>query len=114
MEQTNFVRLFGDSPLLRILDALLDNVGSDYSKKEVQELAGISKGALFQNWHRVEEIGLVKVTRKFGKTKLYTLNTGNRAVKDLLRLEMDLIEATSPHSRAMQAKALSKAKKRAG
>ena len=95
-DETNLVRFFGNSPFLRILDALIDNIGGEYSKKEVQELAGISKGALFNHWHKLEELDLVRVTRSFGNTKLFTLNKQSSLVKDLLKLEARLIEETAP------------------
>ena len=95
-EETNLVRFFGDNPFVRMLDAFIDNIGEDYSKKEVQELAGISKGALFKHWQKLEELGLVRVTKTFGNTKLFTLNKQNPLVKDVLRFEARMIEETMP------------------
>ena len=94
--ESNFITFFGDNPFTKMLDVFIDNIGSDYSKKEIQDLAGISKGALFKHWHKLEKFGLVKVTRVFGNTKLYTLNKKSQTVKDLMKLEMNLIEVTSP------------------
>jgi DNA-binding transcriptional ArsR family regulator len=94
--ETNLVKFFGDNPFVRILDALIDNIGEDYSKKEIQELAGISKAAFFKHWPKLEELGLVRVTRSFGKTKLYTLNMKSRLLKDILKFETRMIEETSP------------------
>jgi len=95
-EETNLARLFGESPFIKILDALIDNIGEDYSKKEIQELSGISKGALFNHWPKLEELGLVKVTRAFGNTRLFTLNTKSLLVKDLLKFEARMIEESMP------------------
>ncbi len=94
--ETNLVRFFGNSAFVRILDAFIDNVGGEYSKKDIQSLAGISKGALFKHWHKLEQLGIVKVTRAFGNTKLYTLDRKSPVVKDILKLEARLIEETSP------------------
>ena len=99
-KESNLVQFFGDSPFVKMLDAFIDNIGSDYSKKEIQELAGISKAALFKHWNKLEKLELIKVTRAFGNTKLHTLNTKNKTVKDLLKMEMNLIEATSPKEKA--------------
>ncbi|MFH1721368.1 MAG: hypothetical protein ABH950_02050 [Candidatus Altiarchaeota archaeon] len=96
MDESNLIRFFGDNPFIRILDAFIDNIGDDYSKKEIQELAGISKGALFNHWGKLEELNLIKATRTYGNTTLFTLNTENQTVKDLLKLEVDLIEETGP------------------
>ncbi|PIN98355.1 MAG: hypothetical protein COT90_04830 [Candidatus Diapherotrites archaeon CG10_big_fil_rev_8_21_14_0_10_31_34] len=95
-EETNLVKFFGDNPFVRILDSLIDNIGEDYSKKEIQELAGISKASLFSHWAKLEGLNLVKVTRVFGKTKLFTLNTKSQLIKDILKFEARMIEETIP------------------
>lgn len=95
-EETNLIKFFGDSPFVRMLDTFIDNIGEEYSKKEVQELAGISKGALFKHWEKLEELDLVRVTKAFGNTKLFTLNKQNPLVKDVLRFEARMIEETTP------------------
>jgi len=95
-EQSNIVLLFGDNPIIRIIDALVDNIGNDYSKKDIQEISGISKSTLFKHWDAIEHMGLVTPTRSFGRTRLYTLNKNNKIVKDILKLEMDMIEKTTP------------------
>jgi len=61
------------------------------SKKQIIEGAGISRASLFNCWEQLEEQEIVLVTRKFGKTKLYTLNSKNPIVKKLLELESVLI-----------------------
>lgn len=104
MEETNLVKFFGDNPFIRMLDVFIDNLGESYSKKEVQDLAGMSKGALFQHWHKLEELRLVKITRTFGKTKLYTLDRSNPLVKDILKFESRMIEETSPREIAAVAR----------
>ena len=48
--------------------------------------------ALFNYWPELEKHGIVKATRKFGKTKLYTLNSENGIVKRLIDLELELIK----------------------
>jgi DNA-binding transcriptional ArsR family regulator len=94
-EESNLIRFFGNNPFTRILDVLIDNIGESYSKKELQELAGISKAAFFIHWPKVEELNLVTVTREIGKTKLFALNKNNKFVKDILKFEMRMIEGTT-------------------
>ena len=96
MGESNLIKFFGDNPFTRILDALVDNIGESYSKSELQGLAGISKAAFFQHWPKVEELGLVKVTREVGRTKLYTLDKNSQFVKDIMKFEMRMIEETVP------------------
>ncbi len=95
-EETNLIKFFGNNPFVRMLDAFIDNIGEDFSKKQIQELAGISKAALFSHWTKIEGLNLVKVTRVFGKTKLYTLNIQNPLIKDILKFEARMIQETAP------------------
>lgn len=91
METSLLLRFLGKNPVFRIIDFLVENKGVDVSKKEIIEGAGISRAVLFKYWKRIEEQEIVLVTRKFGKTKLYTLNSKNPIVKKLLELESILI-----------------------
>ena len=92
MEKSLLIKFLGENPVFKIVDFLIENKGIDLSKKEIIEGAGISKATLFNYWQEIEEQQIVIVTRKFGKTKLYTLNSKNLIVKKLLELESLLIE----------------------
>ncbi len=85
------IRFLGENPVFKIIDFLIENKGTDMSKKQIIEGAGISRASLFNYWEQLEEQEIVLVTRKFGKTKLYTLNSKNPIVKKLLELESILI-----------------------
>lgn len=37
---------------------MIDNIHEGFTKKELQELAGLSKGAFFTHWPKAEELGL--------------------------------------------------------
>jgi len=91
METSLLIKFLGENPLFRIIDFLIENKGLDVTKKEIIEGAGISRAALFKYWKQIEEQEIVLTTRKFGKTKLYTLNSKNPIVKKLLELESILI-----------------------
>jgi len=85
------IKFLGENPVLKIVDFLIENKGIDMSKKEIIDGAEISRASLFNYWEQIEEQGIVVVTRKFGNTKLYTLNSKNQIVKKLLELESVLI-----------------------
>ncbi len=78
--------------MFKILDFLVDNKGMDFTKKDISKGADISKATLFNYWPELDKYKIVKVTRIFGKTKLYTLNTENPIVKKILELESTLIK----------------------
>lgn len=77
--------------MFRIVDFLLENKGMDFSKSEIAKGAGLSRASVFNYWLKIEKYGLVKVTRRFGKTKLYTLNSSSAVVKQVVELEQTLI-----------------------
>ena len=91
MEDSLLLRLTGKMPLFCILDFMVENKGLDFTKKDIAHGAEISKASLFNYWPELEERGIVKVTRKFGKTKLYTLNTESLLTQKILELEAALI-----------------------
>lgn len=90
-EKSLLLHLTGELPLFKIIDFFVDNKGIDVTKKDIIEGAEISKASLFNYWPEVEKYSLVKVTRQFGKTKLYALNTENQIIKKILELESVLI-----------------------
>ncbi|MEE8402081.1 MAG: hypothetical protein V3R86_08020 [Candidatus Hydrothermarchaeaceae archaeon] len=89
------LKTLGKSPQLRIVDFFLDNRMFDYSKKEIIEEVGMSKTTFYKVWGEIEDRGIVKVARKFGKAKLYKLNTDNELVKNLIEIEKGLIESAA-------------------
>lgn len=91
-EKSVLIEFFGDYPLIRILDFLIENRGFDYSKTEISKGAGVSWGSLYKLWNKIEQLDMVTRTRSFGKTRLYKLNEKNLFVKRILRLELDLIK----------------------
>ena len=91
MEKSLLIKFLGQNPVFSIIDFLIENKGMDVTKKEIIDGAGISRAALFKYWSQIEEQGIVLVTRQFGKTKLYTLNSTNPITKKLLELESILI-----------------------
>ncbi|MBI4155191.1 hypothetical protein HY498_03855 [Candidatus Woesearchaeota archaeon] len=86
------LKLVGDAPLFKIIDFLIENKGLDFTKKNIISAAGISRSTLFNYWDQLERYNIVKITRKFGKTKLYTLNATNPLVKNILDLELAMVK----------------------
>jgi DNA-binding transcriptional ArsR family regulator len=68
------IKTLGNSPKLRIIDFFLDNPLFDFTKKEVIEALGMSKRTFYKYFPELEEYGIVKVSRRIGKAKLYKIN----------------------------------------
>jgi len=90
-EKSLLLQLTGEMPLFKIVDFLIENKGMDFSKKDIAEGAEISRASLFNYWNELETYEIIKTTRQFGKTKLYTLNSKNIITKRILELEKALI-----------------------
>ena len=81
---------FGNYPIIKVMDFLLENRGFDYSKVEIVENAGIGIATLHLLWEKLEKFGVVKETRKYGNTKLYMLNEESEFVKMLKTMILKL------------------------
>ena len=89
------VEYFGEHPIVKIMDFLIENKLFDYSKKQIMEDVGISKATLFKYFAKLEGAGIVKVSRKFGKTKLYRINTDSPIIKRMIDLGLALANEES-------------------
>jgi len=85
--QSILIKTLGDSPKLRIIDFLLDNPMYDFTKKEIIEALGMSKRTFYKYFPELEELGIVEVSRKIGKAKLYKLNLKHPLVNMLREYE---------------------------
>lgn len=81
------IKTLGDSPKLRIIDFFLDNPLFDFTKKEIIETLGMSKKTFYKYFPDIERYGIVKVSRKIGRAKLYKLNLEHPLVEMLRKYE---------------------------
>ena len=84
------IKTLGDSPKLRIIDFFLDNPLFDFTKKEIIEALGMSKRTFYKYFPDLEKYGIVKVSRKIGRAKLYKINLEHPLVKMLREYEKKL------------------------
>jgi len=95
LEESLLIKILGKSPQLRIVDFFLDNRSWDFSKKEIIEEIKMSRNTFYKVWDYIENLDIVRITRKFGNVKLYQLNKNNPLVQMLIKLDERLmIEAT--------------------
>jgi len=77
------LKAFENSPKLRIIDIFLTNPFFDFSKNELVRELGMGKQTLYKCFKDLEELGIVKVSRKIGRADLYKVNLENPMVKML-------------------------------
>lgn len=80
-KKTIFLRIFGNSPVLMVLDFLVVNEDFDYSMTDVAKLSGVGYATLKLFLGTLEENGVVINTRSVGKAKMYRLNFASPVVK---------------------------------
>ena len=87
-EKTSFRLVFGDAPVIKVLDFLIDNQEFDYSLTDIAKGAEIAWSTLHECWPDLVQIGIVIKTRKIGRAELYKLDTTNPLVKKLVELDL--------------------------
>ena len=89
--ETIFVEVFGSNPVIKVLDFLITFQLFDYPLTEIARNSGVSYSTLQTFWSNLERNNIVVKTRRVGKSDLYKLNTENPAVKQLIKLDWNLI-----------------------
>ena len=94
-EKSLFLKFFGNSPSLRMMDFLLEHRLEDFTKTEIAKGAGISWASLFNHWEVLEAHGVVKPTRTVGRATLFQLNEESPVVRQLVQMERTLIQQSA-------------------
>lgn len=93
MEKSAFRRVFGDSPLIRVLDFLIEEGRTfDYSLTDIARNSGVAWSTLHEIFPRLERLGIVKETRRIAQAKLYKLDERNPIAKELTKLDKNISE----------------------
>ena len=79
--KTAFLEIFGDSPILKVLDFLVVNEDFDYSMTDIARLSGVGYSTLKLFWGKLEKEGIVVNVRTVGKAKMYKLDLANPVMK---------------------------------
>ncbi len=92
MEQTQstFIEIFGNNPIMKVLDFLITFQLFDYPLTEIARNSEVSYSTLQTFWEKLERNNIVIKTRRVGKSDLYKLNTKNPAVQQLIKLDWNL------------------------
>jgi len=103
MENSVFIKTFGRTPKIILLDFLLDNDVFDYSKSEIAQHTGISRVTLDRYWDSLIKDKILIKSREIGRATLFKLNNQNIIVKKLIELdnfltkqEMDKLDIEKP------------------
>lgn len=85
-----FLKQFGDTPQLRVMDFFIDNSLFDYPLTEIARESNVSYNSLKVFFQSFINSKFIINTRKVGKSQYYKLNTKNQFVKNLIKLDWQL------------------------
>jgi DNA-binding IclR family transcriptional regulator len=87
-EGSAFRRVFGNSPMIRVIDFLLAERGLyDYTLSDISKNSGVSWSTLHRIFPGLLETGIVEQTRTIANAKLYRIDEKNSLVQELIRLD---------------------------
>ena len=90
--ETAFVEIFGNTPIMKVLDFLITFQLFDYPLTEIARNSGVGYSTLQTFWDKLVRNKSVIKTRRVGKSDLYKLNTKNPSVKQLIKLDWNFIK----------------------
>lgn len=87
-----FLEVFGDYPLIKVLDFLITFREFDYPLTEIAENSGIAWSTLYEIFPKLVKLGIVKETRQIGRAKLFKLNVDNPISQKLIEMDEKLMK----------------------
>ena len=92
--ETVFIEIFGNNPITKVLDFLITFQLFDYPLTEIAKNSGVSYSTLQTFWGKLEKNKIVIKTRRVGKSDLFKININNPAIKQLIKLDWNLIKGS--------------------
>ena len=86
MEESIFLDVVGDSPVMRVFQFLIEGRHFDYTLTDLANNAGVSWGTLHSIFPKLIKYKLVKKVREIGRAKLYKINAENKIARQLIGL----------------------------
>lgn len=94
-EESVFLKVFGKSPQMRLMDFFLDNPNHDFTRDEIMNAIGMAKRTLYEFLPVLEEESVIQVSRKIGRAELFQLNQDSLIVKHFRNIEAELLKNTT-------------------
>ena len=79
---------------MKVLDFLITFQLFDYPLTEIARNSEVSYSTLQTFWNKLEKNKIVIKTRRVGKSDLFKLNINNPAIKQLIKLDWNLIKGS--------------------
>lgn len=95
---TIFREALGDTPVIRVIEFLIEGRGLDYSLTDIAENSNVGWTTLHRIWDNLLKFEIVQHTRQIGRAKLFKINEDNISVKHLISVyDTLLFQETEKH-----------------
>lgn len=91
-DKSIFIKTFGDYPMLRIIDFLIESDMFDYPITEIAKNSNVHFQTFKKIWPRFVKNKFVIKTRRLGNSYLYKINKDNPIIQKLIELDKFLCE----------------------
>ena len=91
-ENAALTKLFGTTPKVKIITALLAESDHDCNITQIAELAGIHRTTVYDHLEDLLDLGVIEETRMIGGSQLYRIDRESTVAKDVAQLEWDLLD----------------------
>ena len=89
-EQKMLVNVFGDKKIVKVLDFLLDNLFSQFTKTDIAKGSVVSRASVSKIVSFLVDMDMLKGTKKSGKPTRFMLNTSSPSVRYLIKLDSEV------------------------
>jgi len=87
INKTIFREIFGESPQIKVIDFLIENIKESYTLYEIRDETKTSYATLKKLMPSLLGKKIVVVRKRVGKSNLYSLDLKNRYIKKLIEIE---------------------------
>ena len=94
MKESIFLEVVGDSPVMRLLQYLIEGRHFDYTLTDLARNAGVSWATLYAIFPKLLKYEVIKKVREVGKAKLYKINEENEIARYFINLYDYIISKT--------------------
>ena len=90
--KTMFVRVLVESPQIKILDFLIENLRESWTLVEIRDNTKTGYATLKYLLPKMLKDNLVVISKKVSKSNLYKINKDNPAIKHLIQFDWELVK----------------------
>jgi DNA-binding transcriptional ArsR family regulator len=92
MAGKGLLAVFRKNPVVKIVRLLAGRKHEEFTKEQIARAAGLSRANLFLYWPALARSGIIRQTRRVGRTGLYALDPDSEVTRAYLAFEAALLK----------------------